>query len=258
MQLTAPSYHHDGAAMSVAPLGTVLGIWAHPDDEAYLSAGLMALATANGQRVVVAHATLGELGTSDPTSFPPRRLRAIRRRELERALHTVGVDDHHLLGHGDGTCAAVEPAVGIAQVASLIEQVDPDTIITFGPDGLTGHPDHQAVSRWTSEAWRRTGQTAALLHATVTDAWMDAQRATNEQAGAFGPGFPRAIEARCAALDLRLPTATLDRKVAALRAHRSQTEGLESLLGPDAYRRWWSTETFVAAGRACEALRPST
>ncbi|HEX3261549.1 MAG TPA: PIG-L family deacetylase, partial [Pseudonocardia sp.] len=49
-----------------ARLGTVLGIWAHPDDEAFLSAGLMAAARDAGQRVVCVTATLGEHGTSDP------------------------------------------------------------------------------------------------------------------------------------------------------------------------------------------------
>ena len=47
-------------------LGTILGIWAHPDDEAYLSGGLMALASAAGSRVVCVTATRGELGTPDP------------------------------------------------------------------------------------------------------------------------------------------------------------------------------------------------
>jgi LmbE family N-acetylglucosaminyl deacetylase len=49
-------------AAEVSGLGTILGIWAHPDDEAYLSGGLMALATDAGSRVVCATATRGELG----------------------------------------------------------------------------------------------------------------------------------------------------------------------------------------------------
>ena len=57
-----------------ARLGTVLGIWAHPDDEAFLSAGLMAAARDAGQRVVCVTATLGEHGTSDPGSWPPNRM----------------------------------------------------------------------------------------------------------------------------------------------------------------------------------------
>ena len=75
----------------VAELGTVLGVWAHPDDEAYLSAGLMALARDNGQRVVCVTATRGELGTPDPAAWPPDRLAAERTRELACSLAILGV-----------------------------------------------------------------------------------------------------------------------------------------------------------------------
>src|SRR4051795_8775747 len=62
-------------------LGTVLGIWAHPDDEASLSAGLMPAASDAGQRVVCVTATLGEHGTDDPQRWPPPRLARVRTHE---------------------------------------------------------------------------------------------------------------------------------------------------------------------------------
>ena len=74
-----------------ARLGTVLGIWAHPDDEAFLSAGLMAAARDAGQRVVCVTATLGEYGTSDPGSWPPTRMARVRERELQASLAALGV-----------------------------------------------------------------------------------------------------------------------------------------------------------------------
>ena len=60
-----------GSGSDVGALGTILGIWAHPDDEAYLSGGLMALARDTGSRVVCVTATRGELGTPDPRAWPP-------------------------------------------------------------------------------------------------------------------------------------------------------------------------------------------
>ena len=60
----------------ITDLGTVLGVWAHPDDEAYLSGGLMAMARDAGSRVVCVTATRGELGTPDPQAWPPERLAA--------------------------------------------------------------------------------------------------------------------------------------------------------------------------------------
>src|ERR1700745_739235 len=83
---------------------TLRGVWAHPDDEAYLSAGLMAEFRRRGDRVVVVMATLGEHGTDDPEALPPRRLAAIRHGELRDSLAAVGVDELHLLGYEDGHC----------------------------------------------------------------------------------------------------------------------------------------------------------
>ena len=90
-----------------ARLGTVLGIWAHPDDEAFLSAGLMAAARDTGHRVVCVTATLGERGTGDPAGWPPGRLAAVRKHELRASLAALDVTEHHLLGLADGALAAL-------------------------------------------------------------------------------------------------------------------------------------------------------
>ena len=92
----------------VAELGTILGIWAHPDDEAYLSGGLMALARDNGQRVVCVTATRGERGTPDPVAWPPDRLAAERTQELAQCLSVLGVHEHHWLDYRDGECAGAD------------------------------------------------------------------------------------------------------------------------------------------------------
>ena len=65
---------------------TLLGVWAHPDDEAYLSAGLMAEYRRRGDRVSVITATLGERGTSDPEAWPPHKLAGLREHELRASL----------------------------------------------------------------------------------------------------------------------------------------------------------------------------
>ena len=70
------------ADQSATSIGTLLGIWAHPDDEAYCSSGLMAMVRGTGGRVVVVTATRGELGADDPERWPPERLAPHREREL--------------------------------------------------------------------------------------------------------------------------------------------------------------------------------
>ena len=61
----------------IRELGTILSVWAHPDDEAYLCGGIMAMATAAGSRVVCVTATRGELGVTDALRWPPEQLPAI-------------------------------------------------------------------------------------------------------------------------------------------------------------------------------------
>jgi len=61
-----------------AALGTILGIWAHPDDDIFLSAGLMATAVRNGQRVVDVTATRGEGGSMDEDRWPPETMGEVR------------------------------------------------------------------------------------------------------------------------------------------------------------------------------------
>ena len=126
-------------------LGTILSIWAHPDDETYLAGGVMAAAAAQGQRVVCVSASAGEHGTDDPATWPPDRLGQVRRWEAAAAMAVLGVDEHHHLGLPDGALAEHDRD-GRARVGQLIDEVRPDTILTFGPDGRTFHPDHIAVA----------------------------------------------------------------------------------------------------------------
>src|SRR3712207_1442910 len=128
------------AAHDVADLGTILSVWAHPDDEAYLCGGLMAAAVDAGSRVVCVTATRGELGVTDPERWPPDRLAEIREAELAACLAILGVTEHRWLGFPDGGCAAVDPTIGAEAVAALLREVRPDTVVTFSADGQTGHP----------------------------------------------------------------------------------------------------------------------
>jgi len=65
----------------------------------------------------------------------------------------------------DGGCAGLDPEQPTEQVAHLLRDIRPDTVLTFAADGQTGHPDHIAVHHWTLEAVRRTG--IGALHVSV-------------------------------------------------------------------------------------------
>jgi LmbE family N-acetylglucosaminyl deacetylase len=233
----------------VASLGTILGIWAHPDDEAYLSGGLMALARDHGSRVVCVTATRGELGTPDPVAWPPERLAAERTDELARSLQILGVTEHHWLGYADGACPEVPEAEAIDRLSELIEEVAPDTVLTFGPDGITGHPDHQAVSTWTAAAFDLAAPPQArLLQAAIAEKREERWGELNASLGIYLPGYPVLAPAERVALDLLLDPETATRKVRALTAQATQTAGLITAMGGiDTYTAWVSEESFVEA-----------
>ena len=227
---------------------TLLGVWAHPDDEAYLSAGLMAEFRHHGDRVVVVTATLGELGTSDPATWPPERLAKRRHFELCNSLAAVGVDELRLLGYADGMC---DRGDGTAAIAAHIADVEPDLIVTFGPEGMTGHPDHRAISRWTTDAWASTRPSADLWYATLTPHFHERWGSLNDQIGLWAdqPELP-CTDVNELARHTRLPKSLLNLKMAALRAHASQTQPLIELVGDATYREWWRAESFRKADLA--------
>jgi LmbE family N-acetylglucosaminyl deacetylase len=238
-----------GAA--VTGLGTVLGVWAHPDDETYLSGGLMALARRGGERVVCVSATHGEHGTDDPVAWPPERLARARMLEARAAMAILGVDDHRFLGFEDGTLAGVDPRAGADVVARLLDDVQPDTIVTFGPEGMTGHPDHRAISRWVTGAWCRAGGARGagtrLLHAAKTEAFADAFADVHDALPIFDPGLPLRTPVDQLALALDLDDELVDVKLAALRAQATQVAPLLAAMGEARYVEWIRAEAVVDA-----------
>jgi LmbE family N-acetylglucosaminyl deacetylase len=237
-----------GLAAGVARLGTILGVWAHPDDEAYLSGGLMALARDAGSRVVCVTATRGELGTPDPATWPPHRLATERTGELARSLEILGVNEHHWLGYRDGDCARVSVSDAVGQLRALIAEVRPDTVLTFGPDGITGHPDHQTVSAWTTKAFDRACPSGARLrYAALSEPRMRRWKSLGDRLGIYLPGYPIITPADRLAIDLELDPHTAARKVRALAAQTTQTAGLIAALGAERYTAWVGAESFAAA-----------
>jgi len=224
----------------------LMGIWPHPDDEAYLSAGLMARMAEAGRRVTVLTLTRGEKGTSDPTDFDQPHFAERRERELRASLAELGVDDVRVLDYRDGECDLVDNEVAIVRITEQIDAVGPDVVITFGPDGITGHRDHRIVSAWVTDAWRRVGH-GELLYATMTDAFVARHAELHEAIGLFterGGDGAASYPPDQIALTCDLSDDELDRKRRALGRHASQTQPLAALMGEDTYRTWWRTEWF--------------
>jgi len=229
------------------PLGTIFGVWAHPDDETYLCGGLMARAVRAGDRVACVTATRGELGSPDEERWPSGApLAAVRTAEMETALAVLGVTEHHWLDYPDGGCGDVDQDEALRRVTDLMAEVQPDTVLTFGPDGMTGHVDHQAVCRWATEAFARVGKPGAVLaYATHTADWAQRFEPALESVGAYMDETRTPVTPVEEMVHLvQLEGDLLGTKLRAIRSMTSQIEPLVQALGEDFFREGMVEEAF--------------
>jgi LmbE family N-acetylglucosaminyl deacetylase len=143
----------------------LLWVLAHPDDESFGNAGTMLLAHDEGLTTGLICATRGEVGEiRDPRLATRDTLPAVREQELRRAMRLARLTVLRLLGYRDSGMAGTEenehpraliniPAIeAVAHVAGQIRELRPRVVITFGPDGVYGHPDHIAIGAITDQA----------------------------------------------------------------------------------------------------------
>lgn len=229
-------------------LGSILGVWAHPDDDIYLSSGLMAVAAAAGNRVVDITATRGEGGSMDEERWPSERMAEVRSDEMRQSLEILGVQEHRFLeGLVDVDMQTPLDPSGAVQVLEVMREVQPDTVLSFGPDGMTGHEGHKSVSAWVGEAFEAAAKTGArLYHATATPEWAETWLPRLEPFDIFLPGTPPVVAREELAIDYSLPDDVLDLKFRAIQAHQSQVRGLVEVFG-DHMREWMAVEYFRLA-----------
>jgi LmbE family N-acetylglucosaminyl deacetylase len=136
----------------------LLAVLAHPDDESLGVGGTLAKYAAAGVEVFLVTATRGDAGRyrgrrrGDEGHPGPRALGAIRETELRAAAAVLGVREVRLLEYHDQQVDRVEPRAAVGRVASHVRRIRPDVVVTFGPDGAYGHPDHIAISQFTTAA----------------------------------------------------------------------------------------------------------
>ncbi|HEY1012576.1 MAG TPA: PIG-L family deacetylase [Herpetosiphonaceae bacterium] len=133
---------------------TFLCVLAHPDDESFGPAGLIRELHERGVRTVLVTATCGEAGSpGDPPLTEPERLAEFRSAELRAACAILGVDRLVLWEYPDGRLREIEAALLREQIFAVINEEQPAAVLTFGPDGITGHPDHQVISGLATQAF---------------------------------------------------------------------------------------------------------
>ena len=246
----ASSNSYNPYADDIRSLGTIMGIWAHPDDETYLAGGILASAVRNGQNVVCVTATKGEAGsTSDPAKWPLEKMGEIREGELADALEILGVTNQHYLGCKDGLCIDESPEAVVAQITELINQYKPDTILTFGPEGWSGHPDHQQVSAWASAAVLQSRSSARIFHVAHTQEQYDnyLQQLDRTLNFFFNIEKPPIVPREQCAIYYTLPKEIVELKCRALAAMLSQTGRMFELFAEDFIASAVGIEMFITA-----------
>ena len=140
---------------------TILGIFAHPDDESMGPGGTLAKYAAAGHRVAVLTATEGGAGRlyrERPTDDAGRaELRRVRREETIRAARILGVEHLGFLGWEDGEVRRRDVLEGEELLAGFIRREKPDVLITFHGSGISHHPDHRWITLAVDGAFRGAG-----------------------------------------------------------------------------------------------------
>ena len=212
---------------------------------------------ADGVASVLVTATRGERGKAgDPPVCSPEELPARREMELRRAAEILGFDELHLLGYVDRELATAPHEEIRRSLVAIIRRVRPAVVVTFDPNGFNTHPDHIAISRFTTDAiaaaadprWEPEAggahQVRRLLWTPLIAPW----DAVNTERLDAHPGVDFVIDV----------SPWLQRRRDALRAHRTQHLSVEKyfLNRPDA-DRILGIEIWRQAWGPAPASRPS-
>jgi LmbE family N-acetylglucosaminyl deacetylase len=201
----------------IAP-GGLAAVLAHPDDESVGCGGALALAHADGVTTRLLVATRGEAGT--PDGEPDPKFGGIREAELICAAKAIGLDEVSILdGYADGAVADEPFERLVTEIAAWLADRRPDAVITFGPHGVTGHPDHIIVgnaTRWAVERLADAGQAPNAVY--VVSPVFDPA----------GSRYDLSPEEQTATHRIDI-TSVADRKLAALECHASQTDTAEQI-----------------------------
>ena len=132
----------------------LMAVLAHPDDESLGLGGTLAKYAAEGVGTYLLTATRGERGwRGDPASDPGlEAFGKAREAELSAAAKILGLREVHFLNYIDGDLDQADPAGAIGQIVGHLRRVRPQVVLTFGPEGAYGHPDHMAISQFTTAA----------------------------------------------------------------------------------------------------------
>ena len=213
--------------------GPLLLVFAHPDDESSSVAGTTAKYTQRGVSVDLICATRGEKGTR--LDVPPDMATATAREAgLRVAADITGIRDIYFLDYVDGDLEKADAGEVANRVMKTMQKVQPEVVITFGPDGISGHPDHKAISKATTVAFEMLTESGGgprkLYYVTIPESALT-EIGNEDLAGVR----TRPDDEVTTMINI---SGYIDTKIRALEAHNSQQDAR------------WLAEMFRKAGRA--------
>jgi LmbE family N-acetylglucosaminyl deacetylase len=232
-------------------------VFAHPDDDTFGVAGSFALHAGDDLELTVILATSGDAGRIADAALATREtLASVREAEDLASWHAVGLEpDVRFLRHPDGGLSQIPREQLVTEVRDLLGAAAPEVVVTFGPDGITGHEDHVAIGEVAAEAFGALRTSASgsaysrLLYCAIPQSELDRFNELLRERGLepmdpTQPFMPRGtpdveIGAR---VDV---SSAYERKVEAIRRHKTQAE-LDDIPF-DLWPEMLSTESFVVA-----------
>jgi LmbE family N-acetylglucosaminyl deacetylase len=232
-------------------------VLAHPDDESLGTGGTLAKYAAEGVETHVITATRGERGRFGDGSERPCAdvVGATREAELRAAAKELGVREVTMLGYPDGSLEAVDPATAQAVIAEHVRRVGPDVVITFGPEGAYGHPDHIAISQFTTGAVVRAAdeghRVSKLYHiAWTAPTWAAYQSALKKLTSTVDGVERQVVPLPEWGITTRIDTSAVSATVwRAVQCHRTQMSIYKNLerLPAEHHRALWGVQEFYRA-----------
>lgn len=200
----------------------VVGVFAHPDDEIFAGG---ALATFAKERdVYLVCITNGEAGIN--SSSKPLELGELRKEELRNSAEALGAKDVFFLDFGDGDLSNNLYDVIAEKLQEVLEKVDPEILLTFEPNGVSGHMDHAMTSSITTYVFEKLPNVKELWYYGFNDT---ERKLFKEYFEGFFVYVPRGF--KTADISKTIDSAPVwDKKVKAIHQHDSQKHDMERLI----------------------------
>ncbi len=141
----------------------VLCVFAHPDDEAFGPGGTIALWAKQGAHIEMLCATKGEAGTDDADHITA----SIREKELAASAKILGIKKIEYLSYIDGEIGNKKMIEIEGKIIEKINSFQPEVLITFNLNGVSGHLDHIAIASATTQAFKKTESPQKLYYYSI-------------------------------------------------------------------------------------------